>query len=117
MAKKHSNGSSRPGRPGRPIVFAPRLSGWKAIQLNPFTNSVDPTQPIAYQMDVEGQRSDDVVFKVRVALDKRKIDMVPSPLLVLEIARQSIQNAITQLQTFRDCKCGVDTSCKEHQSQ
>ncbi len=91
--------------------------GWKQVAIGEFTPSVDISAPPAYILDVQGQRSDDVVFTVRIALDKKKIDMIPSAQATMRVVRDAIQNALNQLQTFKDCTCTLDTSCQEHQKQ
>lgn len=90
--------------------------GWRAIGFSKFHPSVDPNVPPAYLIEIQGQRTDGVVFTVKLALDKRKIDMIPSPELALGVCRDAILNGLTQLHAFKDCACTAETSCKAHQT-
>jgi hypothetical protein len=90
--------------------------GWKQIGMSAFSQSIDPRIPPSYKAELQGQRNDGLVVTVGIVLDKVKIDMIPTPQLALNVARESIMNALSRLQGFRDCSCGEETSCDEHRT-
>ena len=99
------------------LLFDGRKRGWKQIQVGNFAPSVDPNVPPSYLLDLQAQRTDDIVFTVRVSLDKDKIDLIPTAQMAMKVAAETFQRALNQMQTFRDCECTLDKSCKEHQRQ
>lgn len=99
------------------LPFDGRIRGWKQIGFKPPHKSLDPNAPVAYIVEIVGERSDGVVFEVRLALKQQSIDILPKAEDVMNVLVQGMNQLFVDLNSFRDCKCTSDTSCKDHQRQ
>lgn len=88
---------------------------WKRFRVDSFGPSLDTNLPPLYKGAVIAERSDGVVFTVPVLIKKSAFDMVPHPKKALDIAMQMIQEAVLQIDTFRDCDCQHNAPCEKHQ--
>lgn len=116
--KPHKTNGAAPARVAAELaeMAARRNRGWKQIGFSTFRPSVDINVPPSYLMELQGQRNDGVVFTIKIALDKVKIDLIPTPAIALKVTRDAIVNAVLQLQTFLECSCTLEGSCQEHRS-